>query len=326
MKRITILGTGLLTLLALTACGGGESNVVTDADRDGYADGAGDCDDYNNTVHAGAPEIAGDGVDQDCDGEDTPAEPAPPPDDRDADGYTLTAGDCDDFNDTIHPGARERSGDGLDSNCDGDERPKLGPDRFKEVLGLIDTDKDGAISLEEFEAACAEAAMVVGQAEPGILQTHAACSGTNACRGMMLHPWGEFFEHDCAGINHCTGWSCTEALPDAGRAPEKLYVEVGCNHCHGGEDGAFKVYAHPGESLTMLVEGFLARPDSRLRGAIAYGIGGTSPGGIAYENMPAHYRKLSRAEIDAMIAWIRKGKLQASSFEWGDDLPPAKPE
>jgi len=326
MKRITILGTGLITLVALTACGGGESNVVTDADRDGYADGAGDCDDFNHAIHPGKVEIPGDGIDQDCDGKDPPAEPIAPPEDLDADGVTETDGDCDDHNDTVYPGARERSGDGLDSNCDGDERPKLGPDRFKEVLGLIDTDKDGAISLEEFEAACAEAAMVVGQAEPGILQTHAACSGTNACRGMMLHPWGEFFEHDCAGINHCTGWSCTEALPDAGRAPEKLYIEVGCNHCHSGDEGAFKVYAPPGESLTTLVEDFLARPDSRLRGAIAYGIGGTSPGGIAYENMPAHYRKLSRAEIDAMIAWIRKGKLQASSFEWGDDLPPAKPE
>ena len=67
----------------------------------------------------------------------------------------IEQGDCDDRNSTVNPGARERSLDGLDSNCDGDELPKLGPNRFEEAKGIIDTDKDGALSLEEFSAACA---------------------------------------------------------------------------------------------------------------------------------------------------------------------------
>lgn len=37
---------------------------------DGYASQAGDCDDTNPNVHPGAPEVCGDGIDQNCDGKD----------------------------------------------------------------------------------------------------------------------------------------------------------------------------------------------------------------------------------------------------------------
>ena len=39
--------------------------------------------------------------------------------DRDDDGWTPAAGDCDDENADIHPEATETPGDGVDSNCDG---------------------------------------------------------------------------------------------------------------------------------------------------------------------------------------------------------------
>lgn len=48
-----------------------------DADNDAYesaACGGDDCDDANDQVYPGATEVAGDGIDQDCDGGDTPAE------------------------------------------------------------------------------------------------------------------------------------------------------------------------------------------------------------------------------------------------------------
>jgi hypothetical protein len=41
-----------------------------DADRDNVATDAGDCDDTNSKVYPGAPEVPGDGIDQDCSGAD----------------------------------------------------------------------------------------------------------------------------------------------------------------------------------------------------------------------------------------------------------------
>ena len=41
--------------------------------------------------------------------------------DDDGDGYSEDEGDCDDNNNAIHPGAEETPGDGVDSNCDGED-------------------------------------------------------------------------------------------------------------------------------------------------------------------------------------------------------------
>src|SRR5205085_5893851 len=104
----------------------------------GYLRQAGDCDDTDAHVHPGAPELRN-GRDDDCDGvddrddtvlgastwyadmdDDGFGDPrvrmrsiAPP------DGYVFVAGDCNDRNDTVNPGAVERCGDGHDDDCDG---------------------------------------------------------------------------------------------------------------------------------------------------------------------------------------------------------------
>ena len=44
------------------------SNSGQDADNDGVTIAAGDCDDHDNTVGKGMPEVCGDGLDNDCDG------------------------------------------------------------------------------------------------------------------------------------------------------------------------------------------------------------------------------------------------------------------
>ena len=41
--------------------------------------------------------------------------------DLDGDGYSEEEGDCDDEDESIHPGAEETPGDGVDSNCDGED-------------------------------------------------------------------------------------------------------------------------------------------------------------------------------------------------------------
>jgi hypothetical protein len=41
--------------------------------------------------------------------------------DSDGDGFSENEGDCDDSDDSIFPGATETEGDGIDSNCDGED-------------------------------------------------------------------------------------------------------------------------------------------------------------------------------------------------------------
>ena len=112
------------------------------ADADGYGycvAGIGfaeDCDDTDASVYPGAPEIVGDGIDQDCDDQEECYE------DADDDGYhtgstvvsldedcddagegdsSTASGDCDDADADINPGATEVVGDEVDQNCDGVE-------------------------------------------------------------------------------------------------------------------------------------------------------------------------------------------------------------
>ena len=104
-------------------CDGGECvSSCRDLDGDGHqaeSCGGDDCNDYDANTYPGAPEVCGDGVDQDCDGADQSCGDCH---DRDGDGHqdaSCGGDDCDDADADVHPGATEICGDGIDQDCDG---------------------------------------------------------------------------------------------------------------------------------------------------------------------------------------------------------------
>jgi len=105
----------------------------------GHVAADGDCDDADPAIHPGATELCN-GEDDDCDGVVDPPELLPPITcyrdvDEDAwgiedstfescacpEGYATQAGDCDDVDATIHPGAAETWYDGVDQDCAGED-------------------------------------------------------------------------------------------------------------------------------------------------------------------------------------------------------------
>ncbi|WP_437936543.1 c-type cytochrome [Sorangium sp. So ce341] len=250
--------------------------------------------------------------------------------DHDRDGFTPREGDCDDFNNTVHPDAEERNLDNVDSNCDASDAPvstlvwSAGPEPdLVDAIDVMDEDGDGQISLEEFAAACAESAMVSGTARPGLVQVHASCAGTNSCRGMVYQTWNELYEHACRAMNSCEGWSCVETAEDQERDGLAAFGAGGCTHCHSGPAGTFGVQVPPGEDVEAFVADFWERrSDTYLQSIIAFGIDGVADEGIAYSNMPGAYHLLSRSEIATLIAYLRTLTPEGHAFE---QLPAAEP-
>jgi len=97
------------------------NGLTGDNDGDGVAEYLGDCNDddmtvwWNRSTQTGAPELPGDGIDNDCDGV---ADDGLDASDADGDGVTIVDGDCDDTDPGVFPGAVEVIGNSKDDNCD----------------------------------------------------------------------------------------------------------------------------------------------------------------------------------------------------------------
>lgn len=103
---------------------------------DGLVELSGDCDDGEVSVHPGAGDLGGDGIDQDCDGADAEGPPDPGQDDSDGDGLS------DDVEDALGTDPHYPDSDG-DGWGDGDE-VELGTDPLS-----TDSDDDGLVDPDE---------------------------------------------------------------------------------------------------------------------------------------------------------------------------------
>ncbi|MFH1466885.1 MAG: MopE-related protein [Pseudomonadota bacterium] len=244
----------LLALLLAPGClwipkedSGGPPDAA-DADGDGYTT-VEDCDDDDAAVHPGASELC-DGVDNDCDGtvDEADAEDAPTwYADADGDGYGVeaytqqacaapedhvdTAGDCNDSDSEVNPGATERC-DGVDNDCD-DETDEA--DAEDASTWYYDGDGDGYGLDGQTTVACAQ---------PG---DHAPEGGDCDDADTAYHPGAP--EDDCTDPNdyNCDGsvgyadedgdgWAACAECDDSDAAIHPDAAEV-CNDTDDDCDG-----------------------------------------------------------------------------------------
>ena len=168
-----------------------------DFDNDGTCPQA-DCDDTDPARHPLARDIPGDGIDQDCNGSDarwcygdtdldgSGAESMvlSVDDDCTDDFEAPASNDCDDDDETRHPGATEIASDGIDQDCDGTE------------LCYVDEDGDG------YGSALTVASMSLDCSEAGLSSLGSDCNDADA----NVYPAApelpsSGFDEDCNGFD-----------------------------------------------------------------------------------------------------------------------------
>ncbi len=141
--------------------GVGSANVILACQMSvGYATSSTDCDDADAADFPGAPETTGNGDDEDCDGSEIcfwdgdsdgyrpNADASPTVVSADADcgdvgeaSDATAATDCNDGEATMHPGAADVDGDGVDQDCEGSDEG--GKDPGAAECGCASTTREG---------------------------------------------------------------------------------------------------------------------------------------------------------------------------------------
>jgi hypothetical protein len=222
-------------VLLLLACLGSAPPTDDDPDLDGDGVPASmDCADSDPLVHPGRPEVC-DGEDQDCDGliDEDAVDAIPAYRDEDGDGWgrgssaeltcqppagtVLQAGDCDDDDDGVHPGAEERC-DGRDQDCDGavDEEPVEGLTLYP------DEDGDGWGVAERPSLSCVDlpyTSELPGDCDDGDLRVHPEaeercdevdwnCDGDPMAGALEAELWYPDVDGDTYGDTDAATWAC----------------------------------------------------------------------------------------------------------------------
>lgn len=146
----------------------------------------------------------------------------------------------------------------------------------------------------------------------GFIQTHAACVGNNSCKGISYNNFNlTLSEHTCKGLNSCSGMSCVVPATDEGRTGEEVY-KVTCSECHGAPN--FTYYVPPGTDLDAAEANFLKRPKKAQVTRVAFGVTGINENGTAAANMPAHFTRYSRGEIERAVDHVRTLNIIAEEY------------
>lgn len=156
--------------------------------------------------------------------------------DADLDGWTVEAGDCDDANASVYPGAPE-SCDGLDNDCDGSIDPTS--------LWYPDADGDGAGSPSSSVAACAVPA--------GYVATNDDCDDGDATRYPGSLERCNLIDDDCDGAvdEHLPAYRFRDKDADGFGDPVNFQCEEGAGYISvTGDCNDQSAAIHPGAADT----------------------------------------------------------------------------